>query len=160
MKTIGSLFAATASVLLLSVVGLSPAHAQSISEEPNFGSVRLSAGFTPDPYVVEVTAGGSIDAFLETPLPVECVGKISDAPDFRVTSTAGSFPLVFRTISTEDTTLVINGPDTSWSCDDDSFGDGDAEVTFRRPRSGVYDIWVGTYGEDTIDAVLIITETP
>ncbi len=88
-------------------------------------------------------------------------GHISEAPDFRVSYTAGSLPLAFRTVSTSDTTLIINGPDGSWSCDDDSFGDGDAQVVFRQPRSGVYDVWIGVYGASaTAQAVLGITETP
>ncbi|WP_339933601.1 peptidase S1 [uncultured Brevundimonas sp.] len=126
----------------------------------NYGEVSLRVGFTPDPYRVSMAAGGNIDAYADTPLPVSCVGNITDAPDFEVTYTAGSLPLVFRTVSSRDTTLIINGPDGSWSCDDDSFGDGDAEVRFNRPQSGTYDIWVGTYGGGTAPATLLITETP
>ena len=134
-----------------------PAAAQDSSQPANFGSARLSVGFTPDPYSVDVVAGGSIDA---SRLGNGCVGKISSAPDFKLTYTAGSLPLVFRTRSGEDTTLVVNGPDGRWSCDDDSFGDGDAEVRFSRPQSGVYDVWIGTYGETPASGILILTETP
>ncbi|WP_339914314.1 peptidase S1 [uncultured Brevundimonas sp.] len=126
----------------------------------NFGEINLRAGFTPDPYRVSLTAGGSLDAYTDTPLPAACVGNISQAPDFEVTYSAGSLPLVFRTVSSRDTTLVINGPDGRWSCDDDSFGDGDAEVRYNRPQSGTYDIWVGTFGGGTAPATLLITETP
>ena len=68
--------------------------------------------------------------------------------------------LVFRTLSSVDTTLIINGPDGNWSCDDDSYGDGDAQVRFDKPRSGTYDIWIGTFGGGTANASLLITETP
>jgi len=67
---------------------------------------------------------------------------------------------VFRTISSSDTTLIINGPDGSWSCNDDGYGDGDAEVRFNRPQDGTYDIWIGTFDGGTASATLIITETP
>jgi hypothetical protein len=134
-----------------------PAVAQDSSQTANFGSRRLSAGFTPDPYSVDVVAGGSIDA---SRLGNGCVGKISNAPDFELTYTAGSLPLVFRTRSGEDTTLVINGPDGRFYCDDDSYGDGDAEVRFNAPRSGVYDVWIGTYGDTPARGSLLITETP
>jgi hypothetical protein len=78
-----------------------------------------------------------------------------------VTYSAGSLPLVFRTMSGADTTLIINGPDGQWYCDDDSFGDGDAQVRFNRPQSGTYDIWVGKFGSGgTAAARLLITETP
>tara|TARA_R110000782_G_scaffold235682_1_gene321705 strand:+ start:144 stop:611 length:468 start_codon:yes stop_codon:yes gene_type:complete len=134
--------------------------AQNAGLRANFGEISLRAGFTPDPYRVSMAAGGGIDAYADTPLPAACVGNITDAPDFEVTYTAGSLPLVFRTVSARDTTLIINGPDGSWSCDDDSFGDGDAEVRFNRPQSGTYDIWVGTFGGGTAPATLLITETP
>lgn len=134
-----------------------PALAQDASQTANFGEVRLSAGFTPDPHTVSMVAGGGIDA---SRLGNGCVGKISSAPDYQVTYSAGGLPLVFRTRSGEDTTLVINGPNGSWRCDDDSYGDGDAEVRFNNPQSGVYDIWVGTYGSTPAQARLLITETP
>lgn len=134
-----------------------PAVAQDVSQRPNFGSQRLSAGFTPDPYRIDVVAGGSIDA---SHLGRGCVGNISNAPDFELTYSAGGLPLVFRTRSSEDTTLVINGPDGRWYCDDDSWGDGDAEVRFNNPQSGVYDVWIGTYGQSPASGALIITETP
>ena len=154
--------AACAAILAGGLVAVTApvAAAQDASLSPNFGSVRLRTGFTPDPYTVQITAGGSIDAYTDTDLPSECVGKISDAPDFSVTYTAGSLPLVFRTVSKVDTTLIVNGPDGRWSCDDDSFGDGDAQVTFRRPASGKYDVWVGSYGTSSAAATLGITETP
>ena len=136
------------------------ASAQTASLRPNFGSVRLGAGFTPDPYTVSIYGGGSIDAYDDTDLPGACVGNISDAPDFSVTYTAGRLPLAFRTVSNADTTLIINGPDGRWYCDDDSFGDGDAQVVFRRPQSGKYDVWVGVLGSAGAQATLGITETP
>ena len=156
MKTImGALAVAT-------VVCIAPqvAMAQNTSFNTNYGSVRLNSGFTPDPYRVSITAGGSIDAYTETNLPAACVGKISNAPDFEVSYNAGGLPLAFRTLSSQDTTLIINGPDGRWYCDDDSYGDLDAEVRFNRPQSGTYDIWVGTFGDRTASATLLITETP
>lgn len=136
------------------------AQAQDANKTATYGEIALSAGFTPDPYRVSVTAGGSIDAYTDTPLPAECVGKVAEAPDFEVTYTPGRLPLVFRTLSSVDTTLIINGPDGRWFCDDDSYGDGDAEVKFEKPRAGTYDVWIGTFGEDPADATLLITETP
>lgn len=146
------LLAAAAGVLLAA-----PAMAQTTHHTATFGEVSLSAGFTPDPYRVSLTAGGGIDGGR---LPGSCLGNIADAPDFEVTYDAGGLPLVFRTLSSADTTLIINGPDGRWYCDDDSYGDGDAMVRFSRPQSGVYDIWVGVLGSSTASATLEITETP
>ncbi len=149
--------------LLIAAIGAAlagPAFAQSAHLTANYGEIRLSSGFTPDPYRVNLHGGGSIDAYSDTNLPAACVGAISEAPDFEVTYDGGSLPLVFRTVASRDTTLIINGPDGRWYCDDDSYGDGDAEVRFSRPRSGVYDIWVGVYGGGTAPATLLITEVP
>lgn len=134
-----------------------PAAAQDAGLTANFGEISLSAGFTPDPYRVQVTAGGSVDG---SRLPGSCVGNISAPPDFEVTYSAGGLPLVFRTLSNVDTTLIINGPDGRWYCDDDSFGDCDAEVRFNSPQSGTYDVWVGTFVGGTSEAGLLIMETP
>lgn len=134
-----------------------PAAAQDSSLRANSGSVTLNAGFTPDPYTFSVVAGGSVNG---GNLPGSCTGMISNAPDVEVTYRAGSFPLAFRSISSNDTTLIINGPDGRWYCDDDSFGDGDAQVLFNNPQSGTYDIWVGTYGGGTASATVQVTETP
>jgi len=144
---------AAAAVVLMAA----PAMAQTAHRTATFGEVSLSAGFTPDPYRVSMTAGGSING---ARLPGSCMGNISDAPDFEVTYDAGGLPLVFRTLSSADTTLIINGPDGRWYCDDDSYGDGDAMVRFSRPQSGTYDIWVGVLGDSTASATLEVTETP
>jgi hypothetical protein len=146
--------------LLVAVAAPGVSAAQTASRTANFGEIQLSAGFTPDPYRVDLTAGGAIDAYTDTDLPGACVGDISDAPDFEVTYSAGSLPLVFRTRSSTDTTLIINGPNGQWYCDDDSWGDGDAEVRFNKPQSGTYDVWIGTFNGGTASAALLITETP
>ena len=150
------------SALALAAVLAAPAAAvaQNAGLTANYGEIRLNVGFTPDPYRVDLTAGGSIDAYTDTNLPGACVGDISNAPDYEVTYSAGSLPLVFRTRSSTDTTLIINGPDGRWYCDDDSWGDGDAEDRFNKPSSGTYDIWIGTFNGGTASAALLITETP
>jgi hypothetical protein len=147
---------ALATVLALSTL-TGTAMAQNAGLRANYASVTLNSGFTPDPYTVNVTAGGSVNG---ANLPGACTGMISDAPDVEVTYRAGSLPLAFRTRSSSDTTLIINGPDGRWYCDDDSYGDRDAQVLFNNPQSGVYDVWVGTFGGGTAAATLQVTEVP
>ena len=54
---------------------------------------------------------------------------------------------------------VPSGDDPCGACgDDDSGGGTDPEVSFYRPQSGVYDVWVGAYDGDGGDAELFITE--
>ena len=124
--------------------------------QPAYGSVSLTAGFTPDPYTHSLLAGGSNEASL---LGESCLGTIATAPDFRLNYRSGSFPLYIRSKSDGDTTLAVNGPDGQWYCDDDG-GDGlNAQVWFQDPASGQYDIYVGTYtGTESIDATLEISE--
>ncbi len=129
------------------VAGGAPASAQDTSADPNFGTVNLRAGFTPDPRVVPVQSGGEINA--ETIDP-SCRGYISDAPDVRLIYRAGSLPLIISVDSAADTTLVVNAPDGQWYCDDDGGVIGlNPMVRFEDPESGRYEIWVGTYGSSS-----------
>ncbi|WP_420478994.1 peptidase [Brevundimonas sp. FT23028] len=145
-----SIIAATAALLLVAPA----AHAQDTSAPATFGSVRLSSGFTPDPHSVSLTAGGTIDA---STIGSPCTGSIARAPDYELTYSAGSLPLYISATASSDTTLVVNGPDGRWYCDDDTNGNNPL-VTFNNPRSGTYDIWVGVYGGGTAAATLSISE--
>ncbi len=133
------------------------ASAQDAGAAPTFGEVSLSSGFTPDPYMVELRSGGSIDA--ARTLGGNCVGFVASAPDFDLYFNAGSLPLIISVAAAADTTLVINGPDGEWYCDDDS-GDGlNPSIRFAAPQTGLYDIWVGTYADNSLqEATLSISE--
>lgn len=125
------------------------------SERATYGDYRLSAGFADDPFIIQVTSGGLIDA---SNVANGCVGRVARAPDAQLTYSAGSLPLIIRTRSSSDTTLLINGPNGSWHCDDDSGGRTNAEVSWNSPASGVYDIWVGAYGGNSASAEIHISE--
>lgn len=127
------------------------------SRNPSFGTVNLRSGFVPDPRVVPVTAGGTLDAGSISP---GCLGSVANAPDVRVNYTAGSLPLIFSVASSEDTTLVINGPDGAWHCDDDGGEQGlNPAIRFNSPQSGQYDVYIGHYGQGRrIPARLHISE--
>lgn len=149
MKTTIALIASTALICSAGV-----ANAQDFTLEPGFGSVSLENGFTPDPYEVDLISGGPIDAS-----NVGCFGMIADAPDFRVDYLAGDFfPLILSVESNSDTTLVVNMPDGSWACDDDSAGNLNPMIEFNQPMSGQYDIWVGAFGGGNDEATLYISE--
>jgi hypothetical protein len=125
------------------------------SARATYGDYRLNAGFADDPYIIYVTSGGDIDA---SNVASGCVGMVSRAPDAQLTYSAGSLPLIIRTSSSNDTTLLINGPNGDWHCDDDSGGGTNAEISWSNPGSGVYDIWVGAYGGNSGAAELRISE--
>lgn len=135
---------------------------------PAFGSVSLRAGFTPDPYSVEILVGGEISASsalsgqnIGQAGDRRCRGNIAAAPDFRLQYEAGSlFPLIVRVEAGFDTTLVVNGPDGTWYCDDDSGRGLQAALEWDNPQSGQYDIWVGAFSSSRNyePAVLEISE--
>jgi hypothetical protein len=141
--------------LAAALLGAPAALAQDASLTASYGEITLRSGFTPDPYRVNLTAGGTIDT---SKMLNNCVGKVAHAPDLQVYYTAGNLPLYIRTESDIDTTLVVNGPSGEWYCDDDSGGGVNAQVNWSNPATGVYDIWVGTYGSSTGPATLLITE--
>jgi hypothetical protein len=120
-----------------------PGESPDFSLDPAYGSVSLRAGFAPDPHTLEVRAGGQLDA---GSIGSECRGFVAQAPDVRLNYVAGSGPLIIAVTSEADTTLVVNGPDGSWYCDDDSGGGGNPRIRFTAPQTGQYDVWVGTYG--------------
>lgn len=142
--------------------------AQDFTLQPSYGETSLRAGFSPDPYTVDLQSGGPVRASSirdngsgSATRDGRCSGNIADAPDFSLNFTAGSgnLPLRIGSASGSDTTLVINGPDGSWYCDDDG-GEGlNPLIQFNNPSSGRYDIWVGTFGSASLaDARLFISE--
>ena len=142
---------ASAVAVALSGLAASAALAQNPSSPATSGGMRARAGFTPDPIRVNIYSGGSIDA---SRLGGACVGMIASAPDYEFTYTAGSFPLSFGVVSSGDTSLVINGPDGRWYCNDDAQGLNPI-LTWGRPPSGSYDIWVGAVGSAASSTLLI-----
>lgn len=124
--------------------------------QPSYGTLNLNAGFQPDPRVVNLQSGGNIEA---SSFNSNCRGFIASAPDVRVNYNAGGYPLIISVASNTDTTLVINGPNGQWYCDDDSGNGTNPSIRFNGPQSGQYDIWVGTYGSaSTAPASLYVSE--
>ncbi|MCH8486434.1 MAG: serine protease [Candidatus Cyclonatronum sp.] len=120
---------------------------------PHFGTANLQAGFTPDPHRVRINAGGFNDVW-NLSLGSGCVGYASTAPDFRLHWDGSSSLLHFFFVadnSDNDTTLIINAPDGSWHCNDDATSNTlNPFVRFDNPRTGQYDVWVGTYQNGAI----------
>ena len=148
----------------LVLLNLLPVIAQDLTLPPYNDSIDLDAGFDDDPHFLEVTAGGSQDA---SELGNNCVGFVSDKPDFSVNYTSGEYDLNFGAASFNDmdTTLVINDPNGRWICNDD-FGESTGTnpgISFSTPDDGKYDIWVGVYSSDDFPGsgggvVLFVTE--
>lgn len=130
------------------------AFSQDYSLDPLYGSVELEWGFDPDPHVVEVEAGGSIDIS-----DIGYYGFVNEAPDFDLYYEAGDYVLTIKVECKMDTVLLVNTPDGDWVFSDDENG-LNPSISFSNPQSGLYDIWIGTvYSTDGFpDGRLIITE--
>ena len=137
-------------LVAMTVLPTASASAQNVDLDPTYGTTDLVTGFQPDPFVLQVQSGGSIDAQSINP---GCRGFIASAPDVRINFTAGALPLIISVASDADTTLVVNGPDGAWYCDDEGgqYGHNPA-LRFGHPQSGQYDIWIGTSGSSNLQA--------
>jgi len=115
----------------------------------------LNEGFLPDPYTVDLVAGGSIDLDVGG-----CAyGYVAEAPDFDLYyETSGSSNLYIYAMSDEDTTLLVNTPDANWTCNDDGYSGSNPLIVIPAAAGGLYDIWVGSYGGDAAGTTLYISE--
>ena len=145
-------------VSTLAVLGFAlPALAcPNVGGDPIYGDVSLSAGFTPDPHRVSLSAGGSTSA-------ANCIsgteGYVADNPDVNFYFSGNTSGLTFSVTSDADTVLIINTPDGSWLYNDDASG-LNPSIRVRNPSEGLYNIWVGTHSPSNAypDATLLISE--
>jgi hypothetical protein len=121
------------------------------------GGARLdyAAGQLAGGLSFDVVAGGNIDLGACGSAPG--FGWIIEGPDFEL-FLAGSSPgesITFRVSGQCDTVLLINNPSGEWFFNDDDVS-LDPAITLEPTLDGVYDIWVGTYGQQTCPAVLTL----
>lgn len=125
-----------------------------------FGSANVPADFTPDPWVRNVTAGGTValrSCGLDAP------GYVVSRPDYRIQYTGvpgtGVLTIAVEARSGVDTVLLVNDPEGNWHFNDDYKGSTNSALVFRNPLQGQYDIWFGSYTQSSNNpAVLILTE--
>ncbi|MCU4654729.1 peptidase S1 [Roseibacterium sp. SDUM158016] len=124
-----------------------------------FGSANIPANFMPDPWVRNVTAGGTVN--LQS-CGFNWPGYVVSRPDFRFqysgVSPTGQLTIAIEARSNVDTILLVNAPDGTWHYNDDYRGTNSA-ITFYNPLQGQYDIWTGSYYLSSNNpAQLIVTE--
>jgi hypothetical protein len=129
---------------------------------PNYGVVDLAAGFSPDPYTVNITSGGSVNV-AEQGLPAECRGSVTTPPDFRLNLSSDSARIriyFVASVAGDDTTLIINDAGANWLCNDDyPNANLNPMIEISNARAGQYDIWVGSFTPGQfISGTLYITE--
>ncbi|MEL7362423.1 MAG: hypothetical protein AAFN13_10145, partial [Bacteroidota bacterium] len=127
-----------------------------VGASPAYGNIDLAEGFTPDPYTLNLTAGGSV----EVDHGGCTYGFVASAPDLDLDyTTTGRSTLYVYAEADSDVTLLVNLPDGSWVCDDDGLGGRNPLLAIPNAPSGHYDIWVGTYGDEMRSATLTISES-
>ncbi len=145
--------------LVLALAAAPPASAQGLDAtlNPNYGTLTLSPDWRPNPHQVTIVAGGDQQA---SNLVAGCVGWVTGQPDFRLTFNAQGDvrPFDINVTSSGDTTLIVQGPDGQFTCNDDSADGINPRITVSTPQSGNYAIWVGTYVDEDVEAVLGFTE--
>lgn len=124
---------------------------------PHFGSIRLNAGFQPDPYVRNITAGGTTS--LQRCFSGGYQGFVTQRPDFDLYWGGSARKLTIAVqCPSADAILLVSDPAGSWYYSDDYRGTNPA-LTFSNPSTGLYDIWIGSYdGSRRNPGQLIITE--
>ena len=125
---------------------------------PRYGRHALAPGFSPAPFTQAALSGGDID-IKALNLGANCLGYAASDPDFALELSAPFDLVTFLIASDVDTTLIVNLPNGSWVCNDDTNGLNPALV-LHRAGAGVYRIWIGSYAAETYEeAVLYVAET-
>ncbi len=127
---------------------------------PTYGEQTVTAGFQPDPFTVRVVSGGNVDVS-QLHLGQECAGFAAPPPDYRIQweGESQNVRIFFVSDDGSDTTLIISDATAQWRCNDDSYDTTHPTIDITNPGRGQYDIWVGSYAENTnIEGTLYITE--
>ena len=117
-----------------------PAVPPAAALQSNFGTITLATGFTPDPHVAQGTSGGAINASTWNPT---CSGWVSQTPDHIFVAPTVFANLRFLINSAQDTTLVIQKPDGTYLCADDT--EGLNPIVQGAFPPGTYKLWIGSY---------------
>ncbi|SDU03114.1 DUF945 family protein [Halopseudomonas salegens] len=122
------------------------------------GPIELSAGFSPDPFVISAVSGG--DNMVDEAYGEGCVGYTDmSAANVELSYQADAFPLIIEASAPTDTALVIMAPDGNVYCNDDrSMYELDPRVIFETPDSGDYFIWLTDLDGERSQAEISITE--
>lgn len=117
--------------------------------EARYGRQTLAPGFQPSPYTIDVVSGGDV-AVKPLALGDNCLGYAAADPDIVLELAADFERVTFLSASAADTTLILNLPNGSWSCNDDTNGLNPALVYYN-PAPGSYQVWIGSYAAENFD---------
>lgn len=115
-------------------------------------AITLRRGFTPDPYRLLVTAGGTRRS------SGNCGGYLGAQPAAYLNWSGGGSILKFYMTSSLDTVLYVTAPNGNVYCDDDWGSTINPMVTINNPQTGRYTVYAARYSQGTAEAILHITE--
>ncbi len=122
-----------------------------VAPPPTAGAITLATGFQPDPTTATGTAGGTVDATTMNPA---CRGYVQPQPNHTLLASSAFASLrVLVNGGNEDTTLVVQKPDGTFVCDDDT--EGRNPVVQFATTPGMHRIWVGSYQPGTTPAYVV-----
>jgi hypothetical protein len=118
--------------------------------DPIFGSVQFGSELGSHPHWVPMLSGGETDV-RNLGLGPDCIGFAASSPDFQLDWRGPTATLSFffkAETPSEDTVLIVQGPNGQWHCNDDAHPDTlDPEVIVTRASVGPYYIWVASFNE-------------
>lgn len=142
-SVIGVIFALLMALPVSAGDGLNPAG------DPRYGSHALRPGFAPAPAQHDALSGGDINV-KSLNLGDNCLGYAARDPDYLIALTGDFRRITFLVASEADSTLIINLPNGSWACNDDTNGLNPALV-FHNAAAGAYRVWIGSYAAETYE---------
>ncbi|MEM9863114.1 MAG: GIDE domain-containing protein [Myxococcota bacterium] len=111
--------------------------------------LTLAPGFSPDPTTVSGFSGGMTESSTlggGAASAAGCVGTVTENPDAVVTVSAEIPAMRVMVKSTGDTTLIVQKPDGTFLCNDDT--EGYNPVVDGAFPPGEYKVWVGSYSSE------------
>lgn len=119
--------------------------------EAGFGTVEISAA-----------AGGGVPAFNYDLGSLACTGFINIVPTYTFTLSEDGEVLRFVFNGEDDTTLIVEQPDGSFVCNDDTDGENNINPTvdIEAPAAGDYRVFVGSYTQQSgVRGTLVIADS-
>lgn len=119
-------------------------------------TINPAAGFPLDPFLVSLQGGGPVEA---STLSKDCAGYIPANSSVSVDYKGKADILRAFFFSDGDPVLVVQTPDGSYLCNDDTSRlISDPMVEISKPVQGLYNVWVGsTVKTDLIPGFLVFT---
>ncbi|MEA5570249.1 hypothetical protein [Calothrix sp. UHCC 0171] len=120
-----------------------------LADAAHFGTISLSPGFNPNATSISGYTGGAYSLSAITNRDINnkaCLGFADPTPDHIIILEQDFSQLkVLVNSGGTDTTLLIQAPDNTIYCGDDTGMNKDASINLKSLQAGKYKVWVGTF---------------